>query len=134
MTVAPPPPGVEPLTVSAMETIHMPAEAAPISSPATRCCAFCQTELAPQNAFCYNCGAPVQDINSPHSPTMRAGNMEPLSPEGQATVRSNTSEPANIQGLANAGEETMRASAPLHPSPVPVNEASPAAIEKDQGV
>jgi hypothetical protein len=133
MTVAPPPPGVESLTVSAMETIQMPAEVAPPSSPAARRCAFCQAELAPENAFCYSCGAPVQDINAPHSPTMRAGNMEPLYPEGQATVRSGTSEPANLQGLASTGEEPMRANAPLHPSPAPVSEASPATVEKDKG-
>lgn len=81
VTVPPPPPGVE----SATETIQMNAGVAPLPSTATRRCAVCQAELAPNNAFCHSCGAPVQDTNSPHLPTVRGGTLEQLYPDGQAT-------------------------------------------------
>ncbi len=70
VTVPPPPPGVESLT--AIETIQMSAGVAPPPSAATRRCPVCQAELAPNNAFCHSCGTPVQDINSPDLPTVRA--------------------------------------------------------------
>lgn len=114
MTVAPPPPGVNPLAESATETVRMGAGATPASSPALRRCPACQAELAPGTAFCQNCGSLVQDINSPHLPTVLAGNMEPVYPEGQATVRSDTN-------------------APIFPSPPPVTGAPPARAEKDEG-
>ena len=92
MTVPPPPPGVESLTISAMETVEM-NQGVPTSAPI---CSNCQTELFPNNAFCHSCGAPVQLNDSQHQPTMRAGSLEDIYP-GEAA--------------------TMRADEPAHPSP-----------------
>jgi hypothetical protein len=73
--VPPPPPGVEPLTVSAVETVMMtPADAAPAANK--QFCLVCHAELPPNIAFCHSCGAPVQNANSSHSPTIRAGKIE----------------------------------------------------------
>ena len=90
VTFAPPPPGMESLTVSSIETRQMNAGVAPPPSPATRRCAVCQAELASNNAFCPGCGAPVQDINSPHLPTVRGGSLEQIYPGGQATDATTT--------------------------------------------
>ena len=84
-TVAPPPPGVESLTVSSTETIQISAGVAPPQSAVAGRCAVCHAELAPNNAFCHSCGAPVQDINSPHLPTVRGGTLEQIYPGGQTT-------------------------------------------------
>ena len=84
-TVAPPPPGVESLTVSSTETIQISAGVAPPPSAVAGRCAVCHAELAPNNAFCHSCGAPVQDINSPHLPTVRGGTLEQIYPGGQTT-------------------------------------------------
>ena len=84
-TVAPPPPGVESLTVSSTETIQISAGVAPPPSAVAGRCAVCHAELAPNNAFCHSCGAPVQDINSPQLPTVRGGTLEQIYPGGQTT-------------------------------------------------
>jgi hypothetical protein len=83
MTVPPPPPGVESLTISAMETVEM-NQGVSISAPI---CSNCQAELFPNNAFCHSCGAPVQLNDSQHQPTMRAGSLEDIYPGEEATVR-----------------------------------------------
>ena len=88
MTVPPPPPGVESLTST--ETIQMNAGVAPPPFTATRRCAFCQAELAPDTAFCHSCGAPVQDTSSPHLPTVRGGTLQQLYPDEQATSSPST--------------------------------------------
>lgn len=98
VTVPPPPPGMESLTVSSIETIQMSAGVAPPPSPATQRCPVCQAELAPNNAFCHSCGAPVQDINSPHLPTVRGGSLEQSYPDGQATSTS-TDEAGKDEGV-----------------------------------
>jgi len=85
MSVPPPPPGGESLTVSSTETIQISAGVAPPPSAVAGRCAVCHAELAPNNAFCHSCGAPVQDINSPHSPTVRGGTLEQIYPGGQTT-------------------------------------------------
>jgi hypothetical protein len=90
VTFAPPPPGMESPTVSSIETRQINAGVAPPPSPATRRCAVCQAELASNNAFCPGCGAPVQDINSPHLPTVRGGSLEQIYPGGQATDATTT--------------------------------------------
>jgi hypothetical protein len=90
-TVPPPPPGVEPLTVSARETMIMNPGASEGTSTQTGptdytlYCAQCHAALAVGNAFCHNCGAPVQDSAFSHLPTARAGRLEPIYPTGQAT-------------------------------------------------
>ena len=83
--VPPPPPGVEPLTVSAMETVMMTsADAAPAVNK--QFCLVCHAELPPNIAFCYSCGAPVQNAYSSHSPTIRAGNIEGIHTADQTSA------------------------------------------------
>jgi hypothetical protein len=83
--MAPPPPGVEPLTVSAMETVMMtPANAAPAANK--QFCRVCHAELPPNIAFCHSCGAPVQNAYSSHSPTIRAGNIEGIHTADQTSA------------------------------------------------
>jgi len=96
-TVPPPPPGMEPLTVSSIETItgHMatplppappsPLPAAMVSPTGNRLCATCHFEVQPNTAFCHNCGSPVQEAGSQHSPTMRGGTPEQLQADDRAT-------------------------------------------------
>jgi len=109
-SVPPPPPGME-LTVSSIETIRMNA-AAPRAEP--RLCTACQAELPPGNAFCHNCGAPVQENDSEHLPTMRAGNMEPF---------------------YSGGQETIRADTPVTPPPqLPISGVSGAGAKENEGV
>ncbi len=69
--VPPPPPGVEPLTVSSLETMRM----APSAIEQTHC-STCQAPLIPGNAFCHNCGAPVNTDTSSYQPTVRGGISE----------------------------------------------------------
>jgi hypothetical protein len=83
--VPPPPPGVEPLTVSAMETVMTtPADAAPAANK--QFCLVCHAELPPNIAFCHSCGAPAQNANSSHSPTIRAGNREGIHTADQTSA------------------------------------------------
>ncbi len=131
-TVAPPPPGMEPLTVSAIETMRISMEPSLSSAPSqtdSRLCTVCHTEIQPNMFFCHNCGTPVQDSDSLHSPTMRAGSFEQLDAHGQATqfasASSAYSTPDN-QGQMNApdladNQETVRAS-----TPPPASDAAPA--------
>lgn len=120
-TVPPPPPGMEPLTVSAIETmrINMASSPAPLQT-GSRLCTVCRTEIQPNMPFCHNCGAPVQDNDSLHSPTMRAGSFEQLDAHGQATQLASASsayatpdsqEQANSSDPAD-NQETVRASPP----------------------
>ena len=67
--VPPPPPGVEPLTVSSLETIRAPQSA-------STSCRTCQAPLVPGNAFCHNCGTPVNIDAAPNQPTIRANVVE----------------------------------------------------------
>jgi hypothetical protein len=82
--VPPPPPGVEPLTVSAIETVLMTPTGAN-NATGKQFCLVCQAELPPNIAFCHSCGAPVQDANSSHSPTIRAGNIETMHSSDRAS-------------------------------------------------
>ena len=127
-TVPPPPPGIEPLTVSAIETMRINMAPAP-SQTDSRLCTVCRTEIQPNMPFCHNCGSPVQDHDSLHSPTMRAGSLEQFDANGQATQLASASSayaPPVIQGQINApdlgdNQETVRASTPL-----PSSDADPA--------
>jgi zinc-ribbon domain len=129
-TVPPPPPGMEPLTVSAIETMRI--SMAPSSAPSqtgSRLCTVCHTEIQPNMPFCHNCGAPVQDSDSLHSPTMRAGSLEQFDAHGQATQLASASSAyatPNDQGQMNASDlgdnqETVRAS-----TPPPTSDTAPA--------
>src|SRR5581483_3419781 len=87
-TLPPPPPGMQPLTVSAIETMRInmgPSFSSAPSQTDSRLCTVCHTEIQPNMSFCHNCGAPVQEGDSLHSPTMRAGSFEQLDAHGQAT-------------------------------------------------
>ena len=121
-TVPPPPPGIEPLTVSAIETMRINMAPAP-SQTDSRLCTVCHTEIQPNMPFCHNCGSPVQDNDSLHSPTMRAGSLEQFDANGQATQLASASSAyatPDSQGQTSApdlgdNQETVRASTP-HPS------------------
>ena len=95
--VPPPPPGVEPLSISSIETSRMSTGASPLAE--RRFCTICQAELLSNHAFCQNCGAPVQTVGTGQLPTMRAG-YAPL-PSDAST------------------QETMRASTPNYPTTAP---------------
>lgn len=101
--VPPPPPGFESLTVSAMETVMMtPADASPAADK--QFCLVCHTELPPNIAFCHSCGAPVQNANSSHLPTVRAGNVEGIHSTDQSSAPGvDTSTQAVQQAQENKG-------------------------------
>lgn len=63
--VPPPPPGMEPHTISSLETIRV--EAPPLEQLR---CDTCQTILVPGNAFCHNCGTLI-NTNASIQPTIR---------------------------------------------------------------
>ena len=86
-SVPPPPPGVEALTVSVMETVEMNEGIPGSSSSAKQFCSVCQAELFPNHAFCQSCGAPVRINNSQHAPTMRVGTVEYSYAADEATMR-----------------------------------------------
>ncbi len=77
--VPPPPPGVEPLTVSSLETMRMT-----LTTVEQTQCDTCQAHLIPGNAFCHNCGMPVHVNNSAYQPTVRGNISEGV--EGERTV------------------------------------------------
>ena len=86
-SVPPPPPGVEALTVSVMETVEMNEGIPGSSSSAKQFCSVCQAELFPNHAFCQSCGAPVRINNLQHAPTMRVGTVEYSYAADEATMR-----------------------------------------------
>ncbi len=131
-TVPPPPPGMEPLTVSAIETMRISMASSlssALSQTGSRLCTVCRTEIQQNMPFCHNCGASVQDSDSLHSPTMRAGSFEQLDAHGQATqlASAGSAYPTpNDQGQMNASDpddnqETVRAN-----TPPPASDAAPA--------
>ncbi len=90
--VPPPPPGMEPLTVSSLETILI----APSPTEQTQC-STCQAALVPGNAFCHNCGTPVHTDSASYQPTVRGtigegveaeqGNQTVVDVAEQSTIR-----------------------------------------------
>ncbi len=124
VTAPPPPPGVEPLTISARETIIMnPGAAAGAGTQTaptkhTPYCPQCHAALAVGNAYCHNCGAPVQDNALSHLPTVRGGTLEPIYPTGQATLPE------------DAATSTPRTDPETHPGALSVEMADPAAPEQ----
>ena len=69
--VPPPPPGVEALTVSSLETMRMPSSTADQAH-----CSTCQAPLVSGNAFCHNCGTPVHTDTASYQPTIRGSSNE----------------------------------------------------------
>ena len=69
--VPPPPPGVEALSVSSLETMRM----APSATEQAHC-DTCQAPLVTGNAFCHNCGTPVRTDTASYQPTVRSSNSE----------------------------------------------------------
>ncbi len=87
--VPPPPPGVEPLTVSSLDTVRAPLMASEIVQ-----CNICQTPLVPGNAFCHHCGTPI-NTNASYQPTVRGNVSE--GKEGEKTIL-DAAEQATIRG------------------------------------
>ena len=87
--VAPPPPGVEGHTVSSLNTIRAeaPPPPPPLSDEPLRC-ATCQATLVSGNAFCHNCGTPV-NIDASYKPTVRGGSGENILHEPELEKRNN---------------------------------------------
>jgi zinc-ribbon domain len=87
----PPPPGIEPLTISAMSTVIMnapPPPPAPSEAQSEkRICPACNAEVQPHFTFCQNCGTLIQDLESQHLPTARAGMPELAFPSNEQTVQ-----------------------------------------------
>ena len=80
--VPPPPPGIEPLTVSSLDTMRM----VPPPPSEQIHCVVCQTILVAGNAFCHNCGTSVQPEEL-YPPTMRGSIGEgAVSRESEKTV------------------------------------------------
>ena len=78
--VPPPPPGVEPLTVSSLETMRA-------SQAVDTSCRVCQAPLVPGNAFCHNCGTPVNIDAALYQRTIRATIGEGAeSGQGEGTI------------------------------------------------
>ena len=124
---APPPPDIESLTISSMETVMMGKDAA--GSPATpavpqstsQTCPACRTEIQPGHAFCPNCGTPVQNSDALHLPTVRASAAEPIYAADQGTVRAGAAE-APYAG----GDETVRADTTFSGNITPEQQTGPA--------
>ncbi len=80
--VPPPPPGVEVLAVSSLETMRM----APSALEQTHC-VTCQAPLVAGNAFCHNCGTPVNTDTASYQPTVRSSSNEGAEVEqGERTI------------------------------------------------
>ncbi|MBA2286798.1 MAG: zinc ribbon domain-containing protein [Ktedonobacteraceae bacterium] len=95
----PPPPSASPLlsaeeppTISQMRTMSMDVAATSTSQANTMVCSACQAPLGPQDAFCPQCGAPVQSAGSQHLPTTYAPVSIHDSSDQQGTVRAETAE------------------------------------------
>jgi len=106
----PPPPGVESVTISSVDTVQVSTNAAqPI-------CPVCQTVLLPNHSFCSNCGTLVRDVHAQHLPTIHATRQESSAPEDQETIRAPEPKPTNHESV-----ETIRANVP----PASANYAAP---------
>jgi hypothetical protein len=103
-TPPPPPPGVEPLTISSLETAIM-GLSTPSPVEKKQYCSNCRTEVLPGHVYCQNCGTPVQNSNISHLPTVRGSAPDSLHSTGQETVRSDTLIPTEYQ-------ETVRGEPP----------------------
>ncbi|MDQ2905469.1 MAG: hypothetical protein M3Y81_18240 [Chloroflexota bacterium] len=95
----PPPPSAspslsseEPPTISQMRTMSMDVAAASTPPANAMACAACQAPLGPQDAFCPQCGAPVQSVVSQHLPTTYSPVSIHDSSDQQGTVRAETTE------------------------------------------
>lgn len=107
--VPPPPPGVEALTVSSLETMRM----APTANEQAHC-STCQAPLVPGNAFCHNCGSPVHTDTASYQSTVRGtiGEGPDVGSDGrtvvdvaeQATIRAKEAD-SSVQDTPHNGGE-----------------------------
>ena len=67
---------------------------APLSASETIQCSTCQTPLVPGNAFCHNCGTPI-NTDSSYQPTVRSSSSEGT--ENERTIL-DVAEQATIRG------------------------------------
>ncbi len=124
---APPPPDIESLTISSMETVMMGKDTAgepatpAVPQPTSQTCPACRTEIQPGHAFCPNCGTLVQNSDALHLPTMRASAAESIYAAGQGTVRAGAAE-APYAG----GDETVRADTTFSGNVTPEQQTGPA--------
>lgn len=124
--VPPPPPQQGAPTISGIETAMMdqltpPAPPSYTPHPNTQRCSNCNAEAIPGNAYCHNCGSPLQTDQSAHLPTMRAGITESSIVAERETVRASEpdkplTEQETVRAEAHPWEqETVRASEPDKP-------------------
>jgi hypothetical protein len=119
--VPPPPPGVEPLTVSSIETIQMSKGASQMAE--TRLCSICQAKLLPDHAFCQNCGA---SVGAAELPTMRAGYVPaPSNVSTQEAMRAGT---PNYPSTAPGGKDS------LHLAQLPIDKTSSQEVDHNEEV
>ncbi len=124
---APPPPDIESLTISSMETVMMGKDTAgepatpAVPQPTSQTCPACRTEIQPGHAFCPNCGTLVQNSDALHLPTMRASAAESIYAAGQGTVRAGAAE-APYAG----GDKTVRADTTFSGNVTPEQQTGPA--------
>jgi hypothetical protein len=97
----PPPPGVEPSTISSLDTVIQPPPPPP--GIVTRRCQACQTEVALDITYCPRCGSFIQISGSEQLPTMRSSAIDE-----SATVRAEPTTPP-IPGSAADAQGTVRA-------------------------
>lgn len=120
-TMPPPPPSMEPKTISSQETVIVG-----MATPQTNniLCAVCRYEVQPTTTFCPNCGSPVQEGASQHLPTMRGGTIEQLYSDEQLTRAASPGSPSSAYDNQSSDQETIRANAPIQK--LPPNNAAPA--------
>lgn len=100
----PPPPGVEPPTISDLETLILSSGSpAPQTASPKQQCPLCHAEQVPGVAYCHNCGTRLEGSGAAHLPTVRGGALEPFYPDGQETARADTapSTPLTSQEATN---------------------------------
>ncbi len=84
------PPAEEPATISQMRTMSMDVAAASMPQANAALCSACQAPLGPLDAFCPQCGAPVQSVGSQHLPTTYSPVSIHDSSAQEGTVRAET--------------------------------------------
>lgn len=122
----PPPPGVEPLEVGSLDT--GPIRTGDAAAP--RICTNCHVETLPGNAYCHNCGLPLQNSAAAYQPTVRSDSAESAGITGMETIPLST--PADtphtpaksitpITSISASNTETVQNELPAsraeHPAP-----------------
>jgi len=103
----PPPPGVQPPTLSALDTLFINTgdPSNPQSLPTTQRprCPQCQAELVPEHMYCRNCGSRIDSSEIEHLPTVRSG----FSSTGQETTRADTADPMAEQSTIRSTDAPL---------------------------